>query len=258
MTNQNDFVTIFNNIPKELKENLEKHFKEIILNYRENRWEPSELNGAKFSEVVFRILEWYTNEDHFYTAFGNKIEPFNDKLRQFENKSKFPNTIRFHIPKMLTVIYSLRNDRGVGHVGGDINPNHMDSVTVLYMTKWIMAELIRIFHIIPLSEAQEIIETIIEKEIPIVWNVLGKKRVLDPTLKYEIKTLLLLYSEYPKSVNEKDLIDWTEHSNPTIYRVSVLDILHKQKFIEYDKGNSIVLLSPKGVKFVEENVDLTM
>ncbi len=257
MTNEKESLNILNNLPNELRENLAKHFKEIILNYKENRWEPSELNGAKFSESVFRLLEWYTSKDNSYTPFGDKIEPFNDKLRQFENKTIFSNSVRFHIPKMLAVIYSLRNDRGVGHIGGDVNPNHMDSVAILYIAKWIMAELIRIFHTLSLSEAQNLVEKIVEKEIPVVWRISDKKRVLNTQLKFEDKTLVLLYSEYPEPTNERDLINWVEHSNPTVYR-KILSNLHRDKFLEYDRKSSLINISPKGIRFVEQNINLNL
>ena len=253
MEKQNEFIKIFKDMPKELRENLEKHFLEIIKNYKENRWEPSELNGAKFSEVVFRILEWHT-KNNSYTPFGTKIHPFNDKLKQFENKTNFSNSIRFHIPKMLAVIYSLRNDRGVGHIGGDVNPNHMDSVTIVYMSKWILAEMIRTFHTLSISEAHELVEKIVEKEIPIVWTVFNKKRVLNVNLNFEDKTLILLYSEYPKEISEKDLFIWVEHSNSSTYR-KVINKLHKERFIEYDKESSSIVISPKGIKKVEQEID---
>jgi len=257
MANQDEFVEIFDNLPKEIKEGLEKHFKEIVLNYKENRWESSELNGAKFSEVVFRLLEWHTNNNKSYTPFGDKTDPFSEKLRQFGNKTAFPNSIRFHIPKMLDVIYSLRNDRGVGHIGKIINPNHMDSVIILYIVKWIMAELIRIFHTLSLSDAQDLVEKMVEKEIPIVWKISDKKRVLNTGLRFEDKTLVLLYSEYPKPTNEKNLINWVEHSNPTVYR-KILSSLHKDKLVEYDRKSSSITISPKGIKYIEQNIDLGM
>ncbi|MBS3160016.1 hypothetical protein J4436_04460 [Candidatus Woesearchaeota archaeon] len=252
MEKQDEFIKIFSSMPKELRENLEKYFLEIIKNYKENRWEPSELNGAKFSEVVFRILEWHTNNS--YTPFGTKIQPFNDKLKQFENKTNFSNSIKFHIPKMLAVIYSLRNDRGVSHVGGDVNPNHMDSVAIVYISKWILAEIIRIVHTLSISDAHGLVEKIVEKEIPIVWTIFNKKRVLNINLNFEDKTLVLLYSEYPKEINEKNLCTWVEHSNSSIYK-NIIKKLHKEKFIEYDKESSSVIISPKGIKRVEQEID---
>jgi len=47
---------------------------------------------------------------------------------------------------MLIAQYEIRNNRGVGHVGGDVDQNHMDAKIVVEMAKWTIAELIRLFH----------------------------------------------------------------------------------------------------------------
>ena len=47
---------------------------------------------------------------------------------------------------MLIALCEVRNNRGVGHVGGDVDPNHMDAACVLEMSKWVMSELVRVFH----------------------------------------------------------------------------------------------------------------
>jgi len=252
---KNDFSIVFSQIPEDIRNNLCTTFRKIVTNYSQERWEPSELNGAKFSEVVFRVLEWYTNQDNSYTSFGHRIHPFEDRLRRFENRTNFSKSIRFHIPRMLAVINSLRNDRGVGHVGGDVNPNHMDSVAVVYITKWILAELIRIFHKLPIKEAEKLVEKIVEKEVPIIWEIFNKKRILDTSLKYDKKILIFLYSEYPKSLKESDLFEWSEHSNLTIFR-KILIQLHGSKLIEYDRKLCLAVISPKGIKFVENNIKL--
>lgn len=53
--------------------------------------------------------------------------------------SVFPRSVRIQIPRMLIALNEIRNNRGAGHVGGDVNPNEMDSRVVLEMSKWIMA-----------------------------------------------------------------------------------------------------------------------
>ena len=35
------------------------------------------------------------------------------------------------------------NNRNVGHVGGDVDPNHMDATGVLAQCNWVMGELVR-------------------------------------------------------------------------------------------------------------------
>lgn len=250
------FSLTFSNLPAEILNNLEKTYIQIIRNYHENRFEPSELNGAKFSETIFRLLEWYTNENKLYTKFGQEIHNFSDSVRKFENLSKFPDSIRFHIPRMISSIYSLRNKRGVGHIGGDVNPNYMDSTIIVNISKWVLAEIVRIFHSVSLSEAQNIVENLVTKDYPIIWNVFDKKRVLDSNLDHEKKTLTLLYSSYPNFINEQDLVNWIEYSNPTMYRKKVLFRLHKLRMLEYDSKSKQIIISPKGIKFVEENIKL--
>ena len=55
-------------------------------------------------------------------------------------------------------------------------------------------------------------------------------------------------------INEKNLCTWVEHSNSSIYK-NIIKKLHKEKFIEYDKESSSVIISPKGIKRVEQEID---
>ena len=118
-----------------------------------------------------------------------------------------PRSVRIQIPRTLMVLYEVRNNRGVGHVGGDVDPSHMDAVVVLYMSKWVMAELVRIFHGVDTETASVAVEALVDREIPAIWEVNGKKRVLRPRLTMKQKTLLLLYS-HPSPVDEDVLVDW--------------------------------------------------
>ncbi|MBB3083292.1 hypothetical protein [Geodermatophilus sabuli] len=47
---------------------------------------------------------------------------------------------------MMIGLYDIRNNRGVGHAGADVDPNHMDATVVLYQSKWLVAELVRLLH----------------------------------------------------------------------------------------------------------------
>jgi hypothetical protein len=248
--------TLFSALPTQLGRNLEKSYTQIKSNFAQRRYEPSELNGGKFCEVVLRILEWHTTPSKVYTLFGAKIRDFGQATRQFESQSSFPDSVRFHIPKILNSLYDIRNKRGVGHVGGDVDPNHMDALFVVSCADWIMAELVRLFHNISVTEAQSIVEALISKKVSVVWEVAGKKRVLNPKLKYPEKTLLLLYDSYPKTLRDETLCEWTEYTNPAVYRTALLKPMHKKKIIEYDANTGDVHLSPTGLRYVEENISL--
>ena len=49
-------ASILAGIPEPLRNELTKALNEILRNFRERRWEPSELNGGKLCEVVYTIL----------------------------------------------------------------------------------------------------------------------------------------------------------------------------------------------------------
>lgn len=243
----NNLLTI---IPKSLRDELFQTFNSINNNYREERWEPSELNGGKLCEVVYTILRGYIDGSIPNTS----CKPANmvDACRALEQAPPtFPRSIRIQLPRMLIALYEIRNNRGVGHIGGDINPNRMDATCVLYMTKWIIAELIRLFHNVDPIVAEKAVEWIVERTIPVVWKISDKRRILDTKLSMKERTLLLLYNT-STYIQEQELINWIEHSNASVYRRDVLRPLHREKFIEYDEENKRVYLSPTGVKQVEK------
>ena len=248
---------LFSRVPPNLVSALLTEYNKIKTNFIEGKWEPSELGGGKFSEVVFRILEWHTG--NIFTPLGRTISNFAQTCRNFENKpTTFSESVRLHIPRVIIALYDIRNHRGVGHVSGDVNPNHMDSTYVVSAADWIMAELVRIFHNVSTEQAQNIVEGIITKNIPVVWNLGDKKRILNPELSFRGKMLVLLYDSYPESIDEGTLIEWVEHSNPSVFRRDVIIPSHKDCLIDYNAKTKKILISPTGRKFVEKNIKLTI
>lgn len=244
-------------IPSGLKEPLFEEYNKVVRNYREGRWEPAELNGGKLCEVAYTILKGYV--DGNYPAAPNKPTNMVDSCRALEqlDSNKYSRSLRVQIPRILLALYEIRNNRGVGHTGGEVNPNEMDASATLAMSKWLLSELIRIFHGITTKDATDAISAITERLYPIVWEVDGKKRILDPKLSQKDKTLLLLYS-CPGGASEIELINWTEHSNPSIYRRDVLRPLHKSRLIEYDESNKTAKISPTGIYHVETKLSLEL
>lgn len=170
-----------------------------------------------------------------------------------ESATHVPRSVRIQIPRMLIALYEIRNNRNVGHVGGDVDPNHMDVTAVLQMSKWVVAELIRVQHDLTVEEAATLVEALVERETPLVWKVGGKKRVLQPGMSMRDKTLLLLHST-PGAVSEAEVFGWVEHSNSAVYRRDILVKAHKSKLLEYDPDAKTVLISPLGIAYVERNI----
>jgi hypothetical protein len=241
-------------IPEGLRTELFKSFNEIHRNFLERRWEPSELNGGKLCEVVYTILRGHI--DGAFPSSASKPRNIVDACRSLEQtSSSFSRSIRIQLPRMLISLYEIRSNRGVGHVGGDVDPNQMDAVAVLYMSKWIIAELIRIFHDVDTHTAARSVDMIVDRTLPVVWQVGNKRRILNTDLSMRDKTLVLLY-HMRDQVSESDLVSWIEHSNPSNYRRDTLRKLHGAKLIEYDESNRTAIISPSGIRHVEQNIEL--
>ncbi|HEY0298618.1 MAG TPA: hypothetical protein VGB84_05295 [Arachidicoccus sp.] len=176
-----------------------------------------------------------------------------NKLEQLPKNSGH-ESLRILIPRAILLIYTLRNKRGIGHVGGDIEANGIDLSTIIKLSDWIIAELIRMFHNLSFEEAQGIVDSINAKEIPTVWEINGKKRVLRKGLDYKEKILLLLYSDINNSCAVEDLFEWTEYSNPSLFKSKVLLSMHKDNLIEYDTEIEFAHLSPIGIQYVEKKL----
>jgi len=242
-------------LPSGLREELIACHNTIRRNYVEQRWEPAELNGGKLAEVVYTILSGALSGS--FPASASKPPNMLSACRQLE---QFPpdasrvgdRSLRILIPRLLPVLYEIRNNRGVGHVGGDVDPNHADAEAVVAMANWVLAELIRVFHEVGLAEAQEAVEVIVSRVHPLVWSVGEAKRVLNPKIAAKYKVLLLLYSE-GSWVEVTLLQSWIEYENSSLFKSRVLRQLHAEKLVEFDSQDNRAVISPKGIYYVEEN-----
>lgn len=235
-------------LPAGLRSDLLGSYQQIVRNYRERRWEPAELNGGKLCEAVYTVIRGRVDGSYPSRAHGprNMIEA----CRALEREQWPERSIKIQIPKMLIALYEIRNQRGVGHNGAEVNPNHMDAIAVLHMSKWLIAELIRVLHSLSTDEATKIIDALVEREIELVWSSGDIRRVLKPGLTLKQKTLLLLLSQ-PEEVKESDLLRWIEHPNLARFRRDVLRPAHKAKLIELNEQIGTVRLLPPGVEFAE-------
>lgn len=222
--------------------------------YFNETWDSSGLSTGKFAETVLRFLQSeLTNK---YIPFGTHIPNFPDACRQIIilPANKGVESLRIIIPRALVFIYTLRGKRGIGHIGGDLDANEIDVLTIVRVCDWILIELIRVYYKIPLEEAQGIIDSLSFKFIPDIWEISGKKRVLKKGLSYKEKSLLLLYSQSEQGILTEDLFEWTKHSNIVAFKRDALRQLHKDDLIEYDEESEIIYISPLGIQKVEKEI----
>lgn len=253
-TSESALETALAGIPKEFRARLIKSYIELKRNMVEARHDAAGISAGKFCETGLRFLQHRILGAS--TPFGTKITNFADECRRIISAPTGSATESEHsiIPRALVFLYTMRNKRGIGHVGGDVDANSIDLAVIARVADWTVAELIRVYHGLSLEEAQDLVEAIAIRRLPDIWEVAGKKRVLRDGLKSKDEALLLLYSTKDTAVLVEDLVDWVEYSNAHVFKAKVLAILHSERLIEWDRDSDSLMLSPKGVKYVEEHI----
>ncbi|WP_314093986.1 hypothetical protein [Microbacterium foliorum] len=191
-------------IPVELTDELLEAFAEAKRRYYRDDLRPSEIEGARFSEAAFRILQWVTVGA--YTPLGKTL-PSVDKLMDSLVNTVGSDSVRIHIPRTLRLIYDVRNKRDVAHLGDGIDPNQQDAALVLNNMDWVLAELVRLHHNVSADEAHGIIVDLVSKDVPLIQEFDGFPRVLKQ-LGASDHMLVLLYWRGSDGASFDELRAW--------------------------------------------------
>ncbi|MDJ0510920.1 MAG: hypothetical protein QNJ64_16945 [Crocosphaera sp.] len=241
-------------IPQEILTSLLDEYQYIKQQFFLRKFQPAELNAARFSECILRLLE-YVDQGN-YTQFKDNLKNTENIINKVNNNTQLPEGIRFYIPQLIRIILRIRNKRDVAHVGGEVSPNYSDSLLVSNCVDWILIELIRNYHVNSIDEARKIVESINETKIPIIVEVDGFIRIQNTKLKVDQKTLVILYHKQPNKVKDTDLIAWLRYNNGSRYRAKILKSLDNQALIDYEHRFCTIL--PKGIIYVERNIELDL
>lgn len=242
------------NVPSEFRSRTIKTYLDLKSRHAEGKHDAAGVSAGKLCEIVVRLLQHELKKS--FTPFGQQIHNFAGECESFSQvpKALGSESLRVVIPRALSYLYTLRNKRGIGHAGGDVDANGIDGATIGRVADWIVCELIRIYHNMSLEEADALVSSLSSRNIPDIWEVGGKKRVLRNDLDFKQKALLLLYSSVDSAVLAEDLYSWTKYSNFAVFRKNVLGQLDSANLIEYDRDSETVIISPIGVKQVEEEI----
>ena len=212
------------------------------------------IKAGKICEVVYSIVQGKIIGP--YPATPSKPPNMVDDCKKLEPHNKVHGrSLCIQIPRLLVAAYELRNNRAIGHVGGDVDPNHMDAELLMRTVQWIVAELVRVFGKLSIDDAKALVESLTERVFPVVWVDGDERRVLNPSLGYPDQVLVLLYT-FGNAATVEQLLKWTELKKPNYFRDDVLRRLHLDAFIHV--SGEVVKLLPPGVREVERRGLLLM
>jgi len=239
----------FSALPKGLRGPLLKEYRAAVDAARGGKWETVGTKAGKLCEVIYSILRGHV--DGVLPAKPSKPGNMVAACTALEQAdAKFGRPVRIQMPRMLIAVYELRNNRAIGHIDGDLDPNEMDGMFFLRAIKWLVAELVRVFHAVDVDEAAALVDAVSERSVPLIWKRAERIRVLNPKLAMPDKTLLVLYDS-PAGMKRAKLCGAVEHSNLTVFTKSVLQRLHKRAFVDFDRKADTATILPPGIAHVE-------
>lgn len=240
---------IFASLPPTLEKQLLDEFGEIVRNYREHRWRASELSGGRFCEVAYTIVAGTASGTYASTA--TKPSDFRGSCRVLESNVALGKGVRFLVLPLLTVLFEVRNNRDVGHVGGEVDSNAIDAFAVVTQASWILAELIRHLTSRSIQDAQVIVDKLSEYPSALIWTDGDYRRVLSKSLELRNELLVLLASNTNRSATVGELSAWTGQPNKTYIR-KVLSKLDDERLVRFHED--VAKLSPTGQRAADKIV----
>lgn len=216
-------------------------YKDVIENFTLEKWKYSELDAGHFVESVRRFLELQLFES--YTSFSDRLSNFNQAvLTQYESATGH-ESYRILIPRILYSIYCVRNKRGAGHKT-EVSANEMDATLIVYSVKWVLAELVRLNSTLSPDETFDVISSIVERQIDILWKKDGIVRITETRIPKNQQVLVLLYDENVQ--NEDSLRDIIEYANVSDFR-KILRGYHKKRYLEYNPEQKKCTITQNGL-----------
>jgi hypothetical protein len=235
-----------------LVDELLRAYSELKINYYLGKHKPSELEGSHFAEVVIRLLQLAATGK--YIPLGESLPKFDvrelDRYAQLPSANQ-PDSIRIHIPRAVFAIYGIRNRRGVGHVGGDVNPNLSDASLIVATCDWILAEIISLYYTSSREEAQKLVDTLVTRKVSLIQDFDGFLKVLNPKLSVPKQVLVLLYHRAAAGASKQELRQWVK-TRPDNLTNALNRLEHSQKHI-HSVGDQY-FITRAGEAFVEEKI----
>jgi hypothetical protein len=166
-------------------------------------WEPAELDGGQFAEILARIIY------HIDSGTLNLGKSFDQCVAYVEDNNVqhaiLPRHHAIHICRVLRTIYKFRSQRGAVHISPVYSANRMDAKLMIECARWLMLEILRLYLQVSREEAARIIEELLQFDVPCVGNFEGSLLVQRTDLTAEEEIIVLLHYAGQFGFSRKDL-----------------------------------------------------
>ncbi len=221
--------------PAALVDRLIECYSEQRRNFYLGRMRPNEVEGGRFAEAAFRMLQHAASLP--VTPLGTQLDT-ETIVRNLGNlpSSGFSDSIRLHIPRTLRVIYDIRNKRDAAHLADGIDANLQDSTFVSAAVDWVLAEFVRLAHGVSPDRAFALVKAITVRRIPAVEEFGDFLKTLRPSLGPSDRVLLLLYHRADAGATTAELSDWLKPGQRANLNRTLSQLGHDKDYVVLSGG----------------------
>jgi len=182
--------------------------------YIQRDWEPAELDGGQFCEVLARIVY---HQDSGTLNHSKKFEEYAKYVENDQVPHKIsPRSDALHLMRVLKTIYKFRSARGAVHISPTYGPNHMDSRLIIENVRWAMNEALRIFWQGDREVVAKSIRELLQFDVPCIGvfesDVLVQRTDLSP----DEEVLVLLHFGGETGLTRRDLGRYARQQAPAV------------------------------------------
>jgi hypothetical protein len=201
-------------------------------------WEPAQLDGGQFCEILARIIY---HQDSGNLSPGKDFSPCLTYVEEEKGQTHAvtPRSDALHLCKVLRTTYKFRSQRGGVHISPTYEPNHMDSRVIIEMVRWLFAETLRIFWSgVDREQVAKAIRELLSFDVPCIGRFEDVIMVQRIDLSAEQELLVLLHYAGEQGFSRTELGKYA-----MVSKTSVTTAL--QKLISPDVREVVQLISGK-------------
>lgn len=184
--------------------------------YIQRDWEPAELDGGQFSEILARIVY------HQDSGTLNRTKSLDDCASYITNDvvshAVIPRHTAIHLMRVIQTVYKFRSQRGAVHISPTYSPNQMDARLIVENVRWAMNETLRVFWNGSRDVVAKVIRELLQFDVPCI-GIFDKVVLVQRTdLTSEEEMLVLLHYGGEAGLSRTDLGHYARCSAPSITR----------------------------------------
>lgn len=223
---------------------------------------PNAVAGGRFCEAAFRLLEEAVRGVGNFTALAGSLPRVDTLMGQLASlRTNSPifaltwqqDSVGLHIPRALRIIYDIRNNRDAAHLADNFDPNQQDATLVVSVLDWVMAEFIRLSHNVSADRAQQIVQDLITRKVPVIQDFNGYPKVLKTGLSTEQFLLALLYYRGARGALWHELHKWMPRQKLSYLQAVLRQLVEDSNRVHFNENIGVYEITAVGRQYVEKN-----